>query len=217
MGSRGLCRVSYLIGISKLQSSKCATHVISNTRNTSDSDSDSKWVRVSCRDLVCSGIWIFDLPLLSDPVFSGILRLLLPLNHHNMRLRSFVVCISVVSATSLKGFGTHHVRLHFLIYRHLHWKTPWSYFLIRIILIRTQLTDYKLFPSGTNITSIPNSQPLAGVQFEGNVSHLLPLSQKARYVPDVSMMHQDGGNTGSTDYAGPTGRNLSVTSTEAPA
>jgi hypothetical protein len=53
-------------------------------------------------------------------LFSGILRLLLPLNHHNMRLRSFVVCISVVSATSLKGFGTHHVRLHFLIYRHLH-------------------------------------------------------------------------------------------------
>jgi hypothetical protein len=75
------------------------------------------------------------------------------------------------------------------------------------------LTDIKLFPRRTNITSTPNSQPIAGVQFEGNISHLLPLSPKARYVPDVSMLRQDGGNTGSTDYAGPIGRNLSVTST----
>jgi hypothetical protein len=73
----------------------------------------STFVRVTCRDLVHSEIRIFGLLLHFDPVFSGILKLLLPLNHHNMRLRFSIFCMSVVSATSLKRSGTHHVRLHF--------------------------------------------------------------------------------------------------------
>ncbi|TVY88240.1 hypothetical protein LAWI1_G008637, partial [Lachnellula willkommii] len=65
----------------------------------------------------------------------------------------------------------------------------------------------------SNITSIASSQAVNGSgQFSGNISCLAPLEPKTQYCPDASMMHQDGGNTGSTDYSGPTGRNISTSS-----
>ena len=51
---------------------------------------------------------------------------------------------------------------------------------------------------------------VAGVEFR-TAPNPRPLAPKTRYIPDVSMMHQDGGNTGSTDYPGPTQKNVSVT------
>ncbi|TVY39644.1 hypothetical protein LSUB1_G004497 [Lachnellula subtilissima] len=63
----------------------------------------------------------------------------------------------------------------------------------------------------SNITSIASSQAINGSgQLIGNIACLEPLEPKTQYCPDASMMHQDGGNTGSTDYAGPIGRNISM-------
>ncbi|TVY46007.1 hypothetical protein LOCC1_G004674 [Lachnellula occidentalis] len=63
----------------------------------------------------------------------------------------------------------------------------------------------------SNITSITSSQAVNGSgQFIGYITCLKPLEPKTQYLPDASMMHQDGGNTGSTDYAGPIGKNITM-------
>ncbi|KAI9735709.1 MAG: hypothetical protein M1818_006317 [Claussenomyces sp. TS43310] len=57
---------------------------------------------------------------------------------------------------------------------------------------------------------ISNSQALAGPSFIGHSANTAPLSPKFQFEPQTSGMHQDGGNSGSTDYPGPMGHNISV-------
>ena len=63
----------------------------------------------------------------------------------------------------------------------------------------------------SNLSSIPNSQPIAGLAFVGKPVKPQSLKPKTIYNPNVSLMHQDGGNTGSTDLASPLGKGTSMT------
>ena len=63
----------------------------------------------------------------------------------------------------------------------------------------------------TNLSSIPNSQPIAGLAFVGKPVKHQPLKPKTIYNPNVSLMHQDDVNTGSTDLASPLGKGTSMT------
>lgn len=51
-----------------------------------------------------------------------------------------------------------------------------------------------------------------GPAFVGTAVELAPLVPKTKYIPEVSMMHVDGGNTGCVNYAGPKGHNTAVKS-----
>jgi len=63
-------------------------------------------------------------------------------------------------------------------------------------------------------TPIPSSQdPSAGPAYLGHPVLAQPIAPKTQYLPDVSLMHGDGGGTNSTDYPGPLGTNPQVTST----
>jgi hypothetical protein len=57
-----------------------------------------------------------------------------------------------------------------------------------------------------------STQTLQGSAFNGSAVDLPPLNPKATYIPHVSMMHADGGNTGSVNFPGPRGNNTAVTS-----
>lgn len=48
--------------------------------------------------------------------------------------------------------------------------------------------------------------------FNGTAVDLPSLSPKATFIPQASMMHVDGGNTGSVDFSGPKGNNMTITS-----
>ncbi|KUJ13477.1 uncharacterized protein LY89DRAFT_754243 [Mollisia scopiformis] len=64
----------------------------------------------------------------------------------------------------------------------------------------------------STIKPINSSQPVNGSgKFTGSASCLEPLARKTKYFPDIAQEHQDGGNTGSVDFPGPQGRNISMT------
>ncbi|KAJ0385619.1 hypothetical protein COL922a_005944, partial [Colletotrichum nupharicola] len=55
---------------------------------------------------------------------------------------------------------------------------------------------------------IPNTQPLNGsLAFIGQPATPNTLNEKTPFFPSASLMHEDSGNTGSTDYPGPFGGN----------
>ena len=53
---------------------------------------------------------------------------------------------------------------------------------------------------------------MQGPKFIGSPVGARTLKPKAQYKPNVSLMHQDGGNSGSNDYPGPLGKNISASS-----
>ncbi|GES64770.1 hypothetical protein ATEIFO6365_0009025900 [Aspergillus terreus] len=58
---------------------------------------------------------------------------------------------------------------------------------------------------------IPSLQIPIGEKFIGSAATAKPLDAKHVYTPAAFNMHQDGGNTGTTDYPGPLGKNLEPT------
>ncbi|MCJ1327032.1 hypothetical protein MMC10_003698 [Thelotrema lepadinum] len=52
---------------------------------------------------------------------------------------------------------------------------------------------------------VPSSQNVTSPAFSGSVAEAHQLQAKIRFNPDASLLHQDGGNTGSQDYPGPLG------------
>lgn len=59
-------------------------------------------------------------------------------------------------------------------------------------------------------STIPDSQLLQGPEFQGSPVAAHPIKPKVQFQPASSLMHQDTGNTGSTDLPGPLGYNLTL-------
>ncbi|CAM1508903.1 Fc.00g026420.m01.CDS01 [Cosmosporella sp. VM-42] len=62
----------------------------------------------------------------------------------------------------------------------------------------------------TSVPSLNSSQELARSGFMGHASNAEPLSPTFLFNPPMSLMHQDGGNSGSSSSPGPRGLNVSV-------